>query len=178
MENIELQRIFTILDKFNMNWFLSGESCLEYCHTGKPFFRNRVVNLGIYGTDNIKDAISNLPVKRITYYNSKIASVFLQTAIWVHLHIFLDLNGYIVEARHNEMINRYRLLSYERSIITDGIEEAFYNNKKFRVLIRRKDYSKALFGNNLLGITHKWNEWNDPHNIIWEDFIQRPIPLV
>lgn len=175
----KLTEIFNLFRLLNVRWFLSGSSCLEFVRSEKDIFHSRIIDIGVYeDIKKIKSIAHKLPVKRITYYNGEIAGITILIGIQVNIFFFMDFYHYVVEIRHHEAINRYRLLSYEPEIITDGTEEKLFAEGNLYVLKRRNKYCKMLFGKRYMEKNKKWDEWNDPANIIWEDFIQRPVRLI
>lgn len=174
-----LEKIFDLFSQLKINWFLSGTSCLEHVRSGKPISYKDILNIGIYENNEKTDQIiKQLQIKKMIKYKEKVVEAILLSGYVVKIYFFINFHNYIIETRHQEGINRYRLLCYDPEVITDGVEKLLTKNGRIQVLKRRNTYCKALFGKEYLTTTLKWNEWNDPANIIWEDFIQKPIRLV
>lgn len=169
--------LFNYLDSLNINWFLANRSCLEFTRTGDQMFYRNNLDIGIYDFSVDKRFFHRIRVNKIFYYDGKIAEITLMLAHRVNVFFFRNFYDYIIETRHQETLNRYQVLCYDREIIADGINKLATGYGNLSVLKNCAEYCTALFGNNFSLGSQSGNGAFNPDNIIWEDFIESPKKL-
>jgi len=177
---MNISKLMTLLDSLSDNWFLSSESCLEAMQAKKIFVNSHSLNVGIY-CDRVQaeSIIAKLPHPEVLYVDDTAVEMTFLLDCRVHLFLFIDYHGYIVEMRNNLLTNRYRTLCYDSVTILAGTElVSLENGINIRMLKKSEQYCRSMYGNGFMNIRNMWDRWNGPKNVLWEDFIQKPIPLV
>ena len=177
---MNFSNLISLLDSLSDNWFLSSESCLEAMQTKKVFVNSPSLNVGIYCDSVQADLIvAKLPSPEVLYLNDRAVEVTFLLDCRVHLFLFIDYHGYIVEVRNNLLTNWFRILCYDSITILTGTKIVLLDNGTYvRMLKKSEEYCRSMYGDDFMTVSSSWDRWNGPRNVLWEDFIQKPIPLV
>lgn len=173
---MDITNILGYIESITNKWFLSSASCLRFQQSNKYFLEEKSLYIGVYCSENeAKDIVDSLPTPDIKYLDNLIVEASFSLQWNVFIFFFKDFHGYVVETRYIEPINRYRLLCYDPSIILGGT--SLIRDSKVRMLNKSHEYCSEMFGHLYQISDDEWNIWNDPKNILWEDFIIKPIKL-